>query len=109
MGHLSSFPLSISSFRDPQEAIGGRSPPRNGFWKPWHILYKIRYIIYKIWYILKKIWYIQSLDYQDPYFITHGSFIPLGIFGKLLEVVPYFETDFETLGTSLRKFDTSNP
>ena len=27
---------------------------------------------------------------------------------EVLEIVPYFEMDFGTLGTSLRKFDTSN-
>ena len=40
--------------------------------------------------------------------MTHGPFIPLGTFGKWLEIVPYSEMDFGTLRTSLRKFDTSN-
>ena len=96
--------------------IGSRSPLRNGLWPPWYILYKIWYMFYKIlyifhkiWYILKEIWYIQSLNNWDPYLITHGPFIPLGIFGQWLEVISYSETNFENLGTSLRKFDTSNP
>ena len=58
---------------------------------------------------LKKNWYIQSLSYRNLYLITHGPFIPLGIFEKWLEVVPYSEMNFGTLGTSLRKFDKSNP
>ena len=41
--------------------------------------------------------------------MTHGPFIPLEIFGKWLEVILYSETDFETQGTSSRKFDTSDP
>ena len=55
-----------------------------------------------------KNWYIQSLSYWDPYLITHALFIPLRIFENWLEVVPNLETDFGTLGTFLRKFDTSN-
>ena len=96
--------------------IGGHFPLWNGLWplwyilyKIWYILYKIWYILHKIWYILKNIWYIQSLSYRNLYLITHGPFISLEIFGKWLKVVPYFKTDFGTLGTSLRKFDTSNP
>ena len=95
------FSCSIFSFGNPREVIESRSPPQDGLWHPW-------YIIYKIWYIIHKIWYIQSLSYQDPYLITHCPFIPLGIFGKWLKIVPYSKTDFGTLGTSLRKFDTSN-
>ena len=49
------------------------------------------------------------MSYQDLYIIFHGSFISLGIFGKSLEVILYSEKNFETLSTSLRKFDTSNP
>ena len=103
------FPWSNSSFGDPWEVIRGRSPPWNGHWQPWYIIYKISHILHKIWYILKKIWYFQSLSYQDPYLITHGLVISLRIFGKWLEVVPYSETDFGTLGKFLRKFDTFNP
>ena len=40
MGHLSSFPWTISLFGDPWEVIGSCSPPRNGFWQPWYIHYK---------------------------------------------------------------------
>ena len=116
MGHLYHFSWFIYSFWDPRKFIGGSSPRWNELWHPWYIIYKIWYIFYKIWYILykiryilKKIWCIQSLSYQDPYLITHGSFIPFGIFGKWLEVVPYFKMDFGTLGTSWRKFVTSNP
>ena len=94
-GHLSLFLRFISSFGDPQEVIGGHFPPWNGLWHSWYIIYKI--------------WYTQSLSYQDPYLLTHGLFIHLGIFGMWLKVVPYSEMDFETLGTFLRKFDTSNP
>ena len=106
---LSIFPWSILSFEDPQVVTGGYSRPRNKHWHSWYIVYKIWYIFHKIWYILKNIWHIQSLSYPNLYFITHGPFIPLGIFGKWLEVVPYFEMNFGTLGISLRKFDTSNP
>ena len=113
---LSIFPWSILSFEDPQVVIGGHSPHQNKLWHSWYIIYKIWYIIYKIWYILhkiwyilKNIWYIQSLSYRNLYLIIHGPFIFLGIFGKWLEVVSYFEMNFGTLGTSLRKFDTSNP
>ena len=72
---LSIFPWSILSFEDHQVVIGGRSLFRNKLWHLWHILYKISYILHKIW-------YIQSLSYYDPYLITYGSFIPLGIFGS---------------------------
>ena len=99
--HLSPFPWFISSFGDPWEVIGGHSPPQNGLQPLW-------YIFYKIWYILKFFWYIQSLSYWDPYLITHGPFIPLGIFEKWLKVIPYSKIYFGTLCTSLRKFDTSN-
>ena len=109
-------PMVQLSFKDPQVAIEGHSPPRNKLWhscyifyKIWYIIYKIWYIIHKIWCILKNIWHIQSLNYRNLYLITHDSFIPLGIFGKWLEVICYFEMNFGTLGTSLRKFDRSNP
>ena len=57
----------------------------------------------------KKNWYIQSLSYWDPYIITHDLLIPLEIFGKWLEAIPYFEMDFGTPRYILEKFDTSNP
>ena len=92
--HLSPFSWSISAFGDPRKMIGGCSPPRNELWHLWYTLYKI--------------WYIQLLSYQNLYFLTHSSFIFLGIFGKWLKVVSYFEMDFKTLGTFFKNFDTSN-
>ena len=99
-GPLSPFPLSIYSFRDPQEVIEGHSPPHNGLWNP-------RYIFMKIWYIHEKIWYILSLYYWDPHIPSHGPFDHLGTLGKWLEDVPHLSTNFGTLGTSWRKFGTS--
>ena len=123
MRHLSSFPWTISSFRDPREVIGGCFLLQNGlqplwyiFYKSWYILYKIWYILHQIWHILHKIWYILKtnlshpiLELLGPLFITHGPFILLGIFGKWFKVISYSKINFRTLGTSLRKFDTSNP
>ena len=89
------FLWSIWSFRDHLEVISNRSSSRNELWNPR--------------YILKKIWYIQSLGYRNPYHPSHGPFVPLQTLGKWLDVVPHLGTDIETLGTSLRKFETSNP
>ena len=67
---LSSFLWSTYSFRDPQEGIGGGSPPRNWLWNP-------RYILKKIWYIFKRFWYIKFSSYRDPYHPSYCLFVQL--------------------------------
>ena len=77
----------------PWEVIGGHS-------LTWNRLWNLRYI-------LKKFWYIQFSGYLDPYIISHDLFDSLGTLKKWLEVVPLPRTNFGTLGTFIRNFETS--